>query len=74
MYRDDKGGFRQSDMHVNLTIISSDNGLSPGRRQAIILTSDGILLNVLIEIHTCTCPWKYRLRNGGGYFVQEEMS
>ena len=28
----------------NLTIIGSDNGLSPGRRQAIIWTSDGILL------------------------------
>ena len=27
----------------NLTIIGSDNGLSPGRRQAIIWTSDGIL-------------------------------
>ena len=27
----------------NLTIIASDNGLSPGRRQAIILTNDGIL-------------------------------
>ena len=27
-----------------LTIIGSDNGLSPGRRQAIIRTSDGILL------------------------------
>ena len=27
-----------------LTIISSDNGLSPGRRQAIIWTNDGILL------------------------------
>ena len=27
-----------------LTIIDSDNGLAPGRRQAIILTYDGILL------------------------------
>ena len=27
-----------------LTIIGSDNGLSPGRRQAIILTKAGILL------------------------------
>ena len=27
-----------------LTIIGSDNGLSPGRRQAIIWTKDGILL------------------------------
>ena len=29
---------------VKLTIIGSDNGLSPGRRQAIIWTNDGILL------------------------------
>ena len=28
-----------------LTIIGSDNGLSPGRCQAIIWNSDGILLN-----------------------------
>ena len=28
----------------NLTIIGSDNGLSPGRRQAIIWTNVGILL------------------------------
>ena len=27
-----------------LTIVGSDNGLSPGRRQAIIWTNDGILL------------------------------
>ena len=44
-----------------LTIIGSDNGLSPGRRQAIIETNFGILLigsvginfsEILIEIHT----------------------
>ena len=44
-----------------LTIIASDNGLSPGRRQAIIWTNVGILLigplgtnfsEMLIEIHT----------------------
>ena len=40
---------------VKLTIIGSDNGLSPGRRQAIIWTNAGILLieplrtNVFIE-------------------------
>ena len=43
-----------------LTIIDSDNGLSPGRRQAIIWTNAGILLiepirtnfeEILIEIH-----------------------
>ena len=34
-------------MHIcvsKLTIIGSDNGLSPGRRQAIVWTNDGILL------------------------------
>ena len=45
----------------NLTIIGSDNGLSPGRRQAIIWTNAGILLigllgtnfnEISIEIHT----------------------
>ena len=44
-----------------VTIIDSDNGLSPGRHQAIIWTSAGILLiwpfrtnfsEILIEIHT----------------------
>ena len=43
------------------TIIGSDNGLSPGRHQAIIRTNDGILLiwtmetnfsEILCEIHT----------------------
>ena len=34
-----------------LTIIGSDNGLSPGRRQAIIWTNAGILLIVNIFIH-----------------------
>ena len=45
----------------NLTIIGSDNGLSPGRRQAIAWTNVGILIigplgtnfsEMLIEIHT----------------------
>ena len=44
-----------------LTIIGSDNGLSPSRRQAIILTNAGMLLigplgtnfsEILIEINT----------------------
>ena len=35
----------------NLTIIGPDNGLSPGRRQAIIWTNAGLLL-ISIEIHT----------------------
>ena len=45
----------------NVTIIGSDNGLSPGRRQAIIWTNAGILVirpfgtnfsEILIKIHT----------------------
>ena len=45
----------------NITVIGSDNGLSPGWRQAIICVKDGILLvgplgtnfsEILIEIHT----------------------
>ena len=67
-----------------LTIIGSDNGLSPGRRQAIIWTNAEILwigplgtsLNeILIEIHifhSRKCVWKYRLRNGG-HFVSASM-
>ena len=51
-------------MHIcigNLIIIGSDNGLSPGRRQAIIWANDGILLirsletnysEILSKIHT----------------------
>ena len=34
-------------MHIcvnKLTVIGSDNGLSPGRRQAIFWTNDGVLL------------------------------
>ena len=58
-----------------LIIIGSDNGLSPGRRQAIIWTSAAILLigplgtnftEILIEIQTFSlqkCVWKCRLRN-----------
>ena len=53
-------------MHIfvgKLTVIGSDNGLSPGRRQAITWTNAGILLigplgtkfnEILIEIHTCS--------------------
>ena len=63
----------------NLIIIGSDNGLSPGRRQAIIWTNAGILLigtlgtnftEILIEIQTFSlekCVWKCRLRNGGHF-------
>ena len=45
----------------NLTIVASDNGLSPGQRHAIIWTNAGILVirslgtnfsEILMEIHT----------------------
>ena len=65
----------------DLTIIGSDNGLSPGRRQAIIWTNAGILLigplgttfsDILIEIYSRKCVWKGRLRNGA-HFVWASM-
>ena len=63
---------------TKLTIIGSDNGLSPGRRQAIIWTNAGILLirplgtnfnEMLIEILAFS---KCRLRNGV-HFVSASM-
>ena len=66
-------------MHLcvgNLTIISSDNGLSPGRPQAIIYTNAGILLigplgtnfnEMLIEIHTFSFK-KLHLKMSGKFF------
>ena len=53
-----------------LTVIGSDNGLSPGWRQAIICTNDGLLLigalgtnfsEILIKIQTFSF-WKYLLK------------
>ena len=67
-----------------LTIIGSDNSLSPGRRQAIIWTNVGILLirplgtnfsEILIEIHAFysrKCIGKCSLENGG-HFVPASM-
>ena len=69
-----------------LTSIGSDNGLSPGRRQAIIWTNAGILLigpfgtninETLIEIHSFSfkkiikCIWKCRQENGS-HFVTDK--
>ena len=57
-----------------LTIIGSDNGLSPGRRQAIIWTNDGILLigplrtnfsEILIEIWTFSFKKTYLKMSSG---------
>ena len=42
----------------NLTFISSDNGLSPGRRQAIIWTNAGILLIRPLEANFSEMPIK----------------
>ena len=58
----------------NLTIISSDNGLSPGRRQAIVWTNAGILVirpletnfsEILIKIHTFSFK-KIHLKTSSG--------
>ena len=57
-----------------LTIIGSDNGLSPGRRQAIIWTNAGILLirtlginlnEILSEIHTFSFKKMYLKMSSG---------
>ena len=68
----------------NLTIIGSDIGLSPGRRQAITWTNVGILLiwpirtnfsGMLIEIHTFSFK-KIHLKmssGNGGHFVSASM-
>ena len=67
-----------------LIILGSDNGLSPGRRQAIIWTNAEIMLigplgtnfsEILIAIqtfHSRKCVWKCRLRNGVN-FVSASM-
>ena len=66
-----------------LTIIGSDNKLSPGRCQAIICTNAGIVLigplgtnlrEILIEIHAFSlkCIWKSRLQHGD-HFVLAPM-
>ena len=66
-----------------LPIIGSDNGLSPGRLQAIIWTNAGILViepletnfsDILIKIHAFAFKkiLKYRLEKGG-HFVSASM-
>ena len=69
----------------DLTSIGSDNGLSPGRRQAIIRTNAGILLirtlgtnfsEYLVEILIVSFK-KMRLKVSsakGGHFVSASMS
>ena len=70
---------------TKLTIVGSDNGLPPGRRQAIIRTNAGILLigtlgtnfsEMFIEVHifhSRKCIWKCHLRNVG-HFAPSSMS
>ena len=64
-------------MHIcvgKLTIIGSDNGLSPTRRQAIIRTNAGMLLigtlgtkfsEILSEIHTFSFIWMHLKMSSG---------
>ena len=58
---------------VKLITIGSDDGLSPGRRQAIIWTNAGTLLmsKILGEIHTLSFKEMYlkTLSRNGGLFV-----
>ena len=51
---------RPSDAYMRrkLTIIGSDNGLSPGRRQAIIWTNAGILLIRTLGTNFCEISGK----------------
>ena len=64
----------------NLTIIGSDNGLAPGRRQAIISTNAWILstgpsgtnFNEFKHFHSRKCTSKCRLRSGV-YFISASM-
>ena len=49
-----------------LTIIGSDNDLSPGRRQAIIWTNDGILL-----IRTLLTNFSEKPKRNSFIFIQE---
>ena len=71
-----QNSFRPSDPYCvsKLAILASDNGLSPGQRQAIIWTSTGILFirtsEIVSEIHIFSfnkCILKCRLWNGGNF-------
>ena len=66
------------------TIIRSDNGLSPGRRQAIIWTNAAVLLigplginfsEILIEIHTFSFKKMHMKMSSGKWrpFVSASM-
>ena len=49
-------------MYGDLTIIGSDNDLSPGRRQAIVWTNAGILL---------IGPFQWNFNRNSNIFIQE---
>ena len=64
------------------TIIGSDNGLSPGRRQAIIWANAGILLTgplgtnfneILIEIYIFSFKKMHLKMEIGSHFVSASM-
>ena len=70
---------------LNLTIIGSDNGLSPAQHQAIIWTRAGILLigpletnfsQILIKIYTFSFKKMHLKMSSGqcGHFVSASMS
>ena len=73
-------------MHMcisKLTIIGSNNGLAPGRRQAIIWTNAGILLigplrtnfrEILIKIHTFSFKKMHFKLQNDGHIVSAAMS
>ena len=68
-------------MRQEISMIGSDKGLAPGRRQALIWTDDGILLirplgtyfsEISIEIRISSLKkyiGKYRLRNVGRFVL-----
>ena len=53
---------------IKLTVIGSDNGLSPGRRQAIIWTNDGILFFSYFEIPN---KFQWNLKRNSSIFIHE---
>ena len=55
-----------------LIIIGSDNGLSPGRRQAIIWTNAEILSIGPLSFHSRKCIWKCR-QEIGSHLVPASM-
>ena len=75
---------RLTHIYVNeLTIIGSDNGLLPGRRQAVIWNNAGLLwieplgtnfseISIRIHFQSRKCTWTYCLRNDI-HFVSASM-